>query len=144
SIARAALADHAEGNDAGSPQVAAVLADASQEELAAEPTLVGLLGEFAARRGDLAEAIRLFEATAASSPPLAVARLQLAHALIARAAAGNAVVPSNDRLRAQSLAQETQEQTRRWSGPVTSQGAWLVDHAGRGGIQALPVRHPRA
>jgi tetratricopeptide (TPR) repeat protein len=117
SVARAALEDHDQGNDADSLHVAAVLSGASHEELAAEPTLVVLLGDFAARRGDLAQAIRLFEAAAAGSPALAVARLQLAHALIARAGAGASVVAVRDRLRAQSLAQEVQESTRRWSGP---------------------------
>jgi tetratricopeptide (TPR) repeat protein len=117
SVAVAALADHDQGNDADSPQVAAVLSSASREELVAEPTLVVLLGELAARRGDLAEAIRLFEAASTGSPLLAVARLQLAHALIARAAAGASVVTVSDRLRAQSLAREVQEDTRRWSGP---------------------------
>jgi len=117
SVARAALADHDQGYDADSPQVSAALSGASREELAAEPTLVILLGEFAARRGDLAEAIRLFEAAATGRPSLAVARLQLAHALIAHAAAGSSVVAVSDRLRAQSLAREVLEDTRRWSGP---------------------------
>lgn len=117
SVADAALTDHEEGLDAEAPRVAAVLSGASREELGAEPILVVLLGDFAARRGDLAEAIRLFEAAATGNPPLAVARLQLAHALIARAAAGGSVVASSDRHRAQALAGEVQEETRQWSGP---------------------------
>ncbi len=51
SVARAAVADHEQGADTDSPTVAEVLVNASQEDLAAEPTLVVLLGEFAARRG---------------------------------------------------------------------------------------------
>lgn len=117
SVARAALADHDHGDDADSPRLLAVLSGASREGLAAEPTLLVLLGEFAARRENLAEAIRLFEAAATGSPPLAAAKLHLAHALIARAAAGASVVAVSDRLRAQSLAREVQEDTRRWSGP---------------------------
>lgn len=76
-----------------------------------------LLGAQAARRGELAEAICLFETAASGDPPLAVARLQLAHALIARAAGGLSVVAVNDRLRAQDLALEVQREVRRWSGP---------------------------
>ena len=74
------------------------------------------LGAHAANRGDLAEAIRLFEAAATGSRPLAIARLQLAHALIARAAGGS-VVAVRDRTRAQDLAREVQREMRRWSGP---------------------------
>ena len=51
SVTRAAIADHENGADNDSPAVADVLAQASQEDLAAEPTLVVLLGEFAARQG---------------------------------------------------------------------------------------------
>ncbi|MGH3304536.1 MAG: hypothetical protein ACRDOK_23215, partial [Streptosporangiaceae bacterium] len=69
SVTRAALADHDQGDDADSPLSSAVLSGASREDLAAEPTLVVLLGEFAARRGNLAEAIRLFEAAATGNPP---------------------------------------------------------------------------
>ncbi len=117
SVAHAALADHDSGDEAESPRVAGVLSEASREELAAEPTLVVLLGEFAARRGDLAEAIRLFEAASTGSPPLAVARLQLAQALIARAAAGGSAVAVSDRVRAQALSREIRDETRLWSGP---------------------------
>jgi tetratricopeptide (TPR) repeat protein len=116
SVVRAALADHDEGA-ASSPRVAEVLASASQEELADEPVLVVLLGEFAVRRGDLPAALRLFEAAATGNPPSALARLQLAQALIARAASGDSVVPGNDRQRAQELAREVQHEVRRWSGP---------------------------
>jgi tetratricopeptide (TPR) repeat protein len=117
SVARAALADHEQGADVDSPGVAEVLAHATREDLAMEPALVVLLGGFAARRGDLAEALRLFEAAAAADPPLAVARLQLAHALLARAGEGSSVVAVNDRLRALNLAREVQDEVRRWSGP---------------------------
>lgn len=115
-VVRAALADFEQGDAVDSPRVAGVLSGASRDELAAEPTLVVLLAELAGRGGDLAEAIQLLEAAATASPPLAVARLQLAHALIARAAAGGSTVAVNDRLRAQSLAQEVQAEVRRWSG----------------------------
>jgi tetratricopeptide (TPR) repeat protein len=117
SVARAALVDHEQGAGADSPRVAEILSEASAADLAAEPTLVVLLGELAGRRGDLAEAIRLFEEAATASVPLAVARLQLAHALIARAAGGGSVVAVSDRLRAQSLAREAQQEVRQWSGP---------------------------
>lgn len=117
SVARAALADHQEGADIESPHVAEILSTASGTDLAAEPTLMVLLGVHAARRSDLVEAIHLFEAAATGSPPLAVARLQLAHALIARAAGGGSVVPAKDRLRAQDLAREVQQEMRQWSGP---------------------------
>lgn len=117
SVAQAAIADHEEGADAESPHVGAAISAASPTDLAAEPTLVVLLGAQAARRGDLAEAIRLFETAALGDPPLAVARLQLAHALIARAAGGLSAVAVNDRLRAQDLALEVQREVRRWSGP---------------------------
>jgi tetratricopeptide (TPR) repeat protein len=117
SVARAALADHEQGADIDSPAVAAVLANASQEELADERTLMVLLGEFAARRGDLAEAVRLFQNAAVANPPSVLARLELAHALIARAGSGGSVVPADDRLRAQALAREVLEEMRQWSGP---------------------------
>ena len=116
SVARAALADH-EHNDVDSLQVAAVLSGASREDLDAEPVLLAMLGGLAGRRGDLAEAIRLFEAAAAGYPPLAAARLELAHALIARSASGSSIVAVTDRLRAQSLAREVQNEVRQWSGP---------------------------
>jgi tetratricopeptide (TPR) repeat protein len=117
SIARAALADHQDGADLESPRVAEILSTASRADLAAELTLVVLLGVNAARRGDLPEAIRLFEAAATGSPPLAVARLQLAQALIVRAVGAGSVVAVKDRLRAQDLAREVQQEVRRWSGP---------------------------
>jgi tetratricopeptide (TPR) repeat protein len=117
SIARAALADHEQGADMESPRVAEILSTASKEDLAAEPTVVVLLGVHAARRGDFTEAVRLFEAAATGKPPLAVARLQLAHALIAQAAGGGSVVAARDRLRAQELAREVQLEVRQWSGP---------------------------
>jgi hypothetical protein len=117
SVARAAVADHEEGAEVESLRVAEILSTASRTDLAAEPTLVVLLGIHAARRGDLAESIRLFEAAATGDPPLAVARLQLAHALIARAVSGGSVVAVNDRLRAQELAWELQQEVRQWSGP---------------------------
>jgi tetratricopeptide (TPR) repeat protein len=60
-VARAALADHEDGADVESSRVAGVLAGASTDDSAAEPTLVVLLGEFAAARGDLVEAFRFFE-----------------------------------------------------------------------------------
>ncbi len=116
SVVEAALADHDQGA-ADSPRVAEALASASREELASEPVLVVLLGEFAVRRGDLAASIRMFEAAAAGDPPSALARLQLAQALIARATSGGSVVPGNDRQRAQELAREVQHEVRRWSGP---------------------------
>jgi tetratricopeptide (TPR) repeat protein len=116
-VARAALADHERGADIDSPAVAEVLASASKEDLAAEPTLVVLLGEFAARQGNLAEALRLFEAAAQADPPTAPARLSLAHALIARAGSGGSVVATDDRLRAQTLAREVLGEMRKWSGP---------------------------
>lgn len=47
-----------------SPRVAGILFTASKEDLAVEPTVVVLLGVHAARRRDLTEAIRLFEAAA--------------------------------------------------------------------------------
>jgi tetratricopeptide (TPR) repeat protein len=117
SVAQAAIADHEADADDESPHVSAVISAASPADLAAEPTLVVLLGAQAARRGELAEAIRLFETAASGDPPLAVARLQLAHALIARAAGGLSVVAVNDRLRAQDLALEVQREVRQWSGP---------------------------
>ena len=117
SVARAALADHGQGADIDSPAVADVLEYASREDLASEPMLVVLLGDFAAKRGDLAEAIRLFEAAAAADPPPALARLELAHALIARAGSGGSVVAADDRLHAQALAREVLEEVRGWSGP---------------------------
>jgi tetratricopeptide (TPR) repeat protein len=116
-VARAAHADQEQGADTDSPAVAEVLARASKEDLAAEPMLVVLLGEFAARRGDLAEALRLFEAAATADPPPALARLELAHALLARAGSGGSVAAADDRLRAQALAREVLEEARGWSGP---------------------------
>ena len=116
SVARAALVDHQDGADVEAPRVAEILSTASRADLAAEPTAVVLLGVHAARRGDLEEAIRLFETAATGSPPLAVARLQLAQALIARAAGGGSVVAVKDRLQAQDLAREVQREVRQWSG----------------------------
>lgn len=117
SVARAAVADHEQGADLDVPAVAEVLAHASQEDLAAEPMLVVLLGEFAVTHGDLAKALRLFDAAAAADPPPALARLELAHALIARAGSGGSLVAADDRLRAQALAREVLEEVRGWSGP---------------------------
>jgi Domain of unknown function (DUF4365) len=117
SVARAAIADHEKDADAESPAVAEVLANASREDLAAEPTLVVLLGEFAARQGDLAKALLLFEAASSGDPPSALARLELAHALLAHAGSGGSLVASSDRLRAQALAREVLEEVRQWSGP---------------------------
>ncbi len=117
SVARAAIADHDQGVDLDSPAVAEVLANASREDLAAEPALVALLGEFAARKGDLAKALRLFEAAASGDPPSALARLELAHALLAWAGSGGALVAASDRVRAQALAREVLEEVRKWSGP---------------------------
>jgi hypothetical protein len=48
---------------------------------------------------------------------MALGRLELAHALIARTGDGAAVTPVEDRLRAQALAREVQDQMRQWSGP---------------------------
>jgi hypothetical protein len=112
-----ALADHECGADSESPAVAEVLARASNEDLAAEPMLVVLLGEFAARRGDLAEALRLFEVAARADPAPALACLELAHALIARAGGGGSVVAADDRRRAHALAREVLAETCGWSGP---------------------------
>lgn len=117
SVARAALADHDQGPDVESPHVAEVLAGASEAELAAEPNLMVLLGGLAVRRGDLAEALRLFEVAAAADPSTAQARLELAQALIANAGGRDSVLPAEDRLRAQALASEVQEEMRKWSGP---------------------------
>jgi hypothetical protein len=50
SVARAALADHEQGQDIESPHVAEVLAGASAAEQAAEPNLMVLLGGLAASR----------------------------------------------------------------------------------------------
>jgi tetratricopeptide (TPR) repeat protein len=116
-VAHAMLADHEQGADMDSPAVRSVLEHASREDLAGEPMLVVLLGHFAAQRGDLAAAVRLFEAAAAADPPPALARRQLAQALLARAGSGDSVVAADDRLRAQALARQVQEEMRRWSGP---------------------------
>lgn len=115
-VAQAALADHEDG-PAESSQVNEVLSRASQEELASQPTCLVALGNLAARRGDLAQAITSFEAAAAAAPTLAGARLELAQALIARAAGGSSAVGVRDRMRAQSLAEEVLADLRRWSGP---------------------------
>jgi tetratricopeptide (TPR) repeat protein len=117
SVARAAMADQEKGADTESSAVAEVLANASREDLAAEPILVVLLGEFAARQGDLAKALRLFEAASSGDPPSALARLDLAHALLAQAGSGGSLVASSDRRRAQALAQEVLKEVRQWSGP---------------------------
>ena len=115
-VAQAALADHADGS-AESSRVDEVLSRASQQELAAQPTCLVAAGNLAAGQGDLAQAITSFEAAAAVAPALAGARLELAQALIARAAGGRSTVGTRDRLRAQSLAEEVLADVRRWSGP---------------------------
>jgi len=116
-LARAAIADHEHAGTGDASKVHQAVQDAEAAELAGEPTLLSMLASLAVRRGDFDEAIRLFELAATAGPPYPAGRLQLARALLARAAAGAAVLAHQDLGRARALAQECLEDMRRWAGP---------------------------
>ncbi len=116
-LGRAAIADHARPvGAAGGGEMNQLLREADPADLAGEPTLLSVLAGLAVRGGDLEEAIRLFELTAAADPPYPAGRLQLARALLARAVAGTSVLAHLDLGRARQLALESLEDMRRWSG----------------------------
>lgn len=117
-LARAAITDHARPDGAAdASQVNQVVQEADPAELAGEPTLLNVLASLAVRRGDLDDAIRQFELAAAADPAYPAGRLQLARALLARAAAGTAVLAHQDLGRARALAFQCLEDMRRWAGP---------------------------
>ena len=116
-LARAAIADHGHPSADDASQVNQAVQEADPAELAGEPTLLNVLASLAVRRGDFDEALRLFEQAAAADPPYPAGRLQLARALLARAAAGAAVLAHQDLGRARALAHECLEDMRRWAGP---------------------------
>ena len=121
-LGRAAIADHARPDGAAEGgEMNQLLREADPADLAGEPTLLSVLAGLAVRRGDLEEAIRLFELAAAADPPYPAGRLQLARALLARAVAGTSVLAHQDLGRARRLALESLEDMRRWSGPSEEQ-----------------------
>ena len=140
-LARAAIEDHARpaSADDGS-QVNQAVQETDPAGLAGEPTLLNVLASLAVRRGDLDEAVRLFELAAAADPPYLAGRLQLARALVARATAGAAVLAHQDLGRAQALAAQCLEDMRRWAGPSEHAVAILQQIATVQGAFAEVVR----
>ena len=139
-LARAAITDHARPDGAAAPsQVNQVVQEADPAELAGEPTLLNVLASIAVRRGDLDDAIRQFE-LAAADPAYPAGRLQLARALLARAAAGTAVLAHQDLGRAWALAFQCLEDMRRWAGPSEQAVAILQQIATAQGAFAEALR----
>jgi tetratricopeptide (TPR) repeat protein len=136
-LARAAIADHGRPPDlTGGSEIDRVILVADPAEVAGEPTVLNVLGNLAAGRGDLDDAIRQYELAVAASPAYPAGGLQLARALLARAMAGAAVLAHRDLGRARALAQQGLEDMRRWAGPsekavailqqiATAQGAFV-------------------
>jgi tetratricopeptide (TPR) repeat protein len=113
SIARAQV----ELGEAGIPAVDRLLAEASPQQLVAEPTCLMFLGEQAGRRGELDVAARYFETALAAHPRLVGARLGLARVLIGKVAGGKSTIAPKDQRRAAALAMEVREEVRGWAGP---------------------------
>ena len=144
-LARAAITDRARPPAAAEEsEVNRVVREADPAELAGEPTLLNVLASLAVRRGDLDEAIRQFELAAVADPAYPAGRLQLARALLARAAAGTAVLAHQDLGRARALAFQCLEDMRRWAGPSERRGGDLAaDRDSTGRIRrGTPARQP--
>jgi tetratricopeptide (TPR) repeat protein len=140
-LGRAAIADHARPDGAADGgEMNQLLREADPADLLGEPTLLSVLAGLAVRRGDLEEAIRLFELAAAADPPYPAGRLQLARALLARAVAGRSVLAHQDLGQARQLALESMEDMRRWSGPSEDAVAILQTIATAQGAFAEVIR----
>ena len=140
-LARAAITDHVRpGGAAEASQVNQVVQEADPAELAGEPTLLTVLASLAVRRGDIEDAVRQFELAAAADPAYPAGRLQLARALLARAAAGAAVLAHQDLGRARALAFQCLEDMRRWAGPSEQAVAILQQIATAQGAFAEALR----
>lgn len=140
-LARAAITDRARPPAAAeASEVNRVVREADPAELAGEPTLLNVLASLAVRRGDLDDAIRQFELAAVADPAYPAGRLQLARALLARAAAGTAVLAHQDLGRARALAFQCLEDMRRWAGPSEHAVAILQQIATAQGAFAEALR----
>ncbi len=117
-LARAAIAGRAgQASPSDASEMNQVVLDADPAELAGEPTLLNVLGSLTASGGDLDGAIRQYGLAVAADPLYAAGRLELARALLARAASGAAVLAHQDLSRARTLAHECLLDMRRWAGP---------------------------
>jgi tetratricopeptide (TPR) repeat protein/predicted nucleic acid-binding protein len=115
-IAHAVLADLQQDN-ANLSRMRVVLAGASRQDLAAEPTYMLFLGQLAAQRLNFAEAIRWYDDALSTRSAMPGALLGKAEALIAKIGNGMSAVAFRDRLEARELAQKSLVELRRWSGP---------------------------
>lgn len=140
-LVQAAIADHGRPPDSGGASgLDHVIEDADPADLSGEPTLLNVLASLALRRGDLCEALQQYELAAAADPPYPAGRLQLARALVARTAAGAAVLAHQDLARARTLALQCLEDMRRWAGPSEQAVAILQQIAAVQGAFAEVIR----
>ncbi|MEH1098384.1 DUF4365 domain-containing protein [Micromonospora sp. CPCC 205561] len=94
-----------------------LLRNASDEQLDAEPTCLLFLAERAFARGDLDQALTLYDRSCLRFPRIVGGRLGQARVLIERMVRGSSVVPHHDQRRAVELAVAVRDEMRRWAGP---------------------------
>ncbi|MEU7844721.1 DUF4365 domain-containing protein [Micromonospora sp. NPDC049114] len=104
----------------------ALLHDRPDEQLDAEPTCLLFLADRAFSRGNLDQALALYERVCGRHPTSLGGRLGRAQVLIERILDGSSVLPSRDQHEAVALATAVRDDIRRWAGPSETAHRLLV------------------
>ncbi|MBM0274035.1 DUF4365 domain-containing protein [Micromonospora tarensis] len=102
------------------------LRDRPDGELDAEPTCLLFLAERAAGRGDLAQALALYERVCDRQPTSTGGRLGRARTLMERTLRGATALPFGDQQEVTALAMSVRDDVRQWAGPSETMHRLLV------------------
>ncbi|MEU8332217.1 DUF4365 domain-containing protein [Micromonospora arborensis] len=103
-----------------------LLRDRPDGELDAEPTCLLFLAERALGRGDLDQALALYERVCERQPTSTGGRLGRARTLMERMLRGTTALPFRDQQEVTALAMSVRDDVRRWAGPSETMHRLLV------------------